>query len=215
MEPIDQLVTKLKVGNIVQLTSQAGNTFTGYFWVKEMSKPDRVRNEQPKFGKEDGKDQYQFAMSNPSGKDPSGQDYSLETRLPEFYVSEEKRVYKINGHVIDQGRILKPNDFETVKRKNLDRSDIGKILRLKLPGVDNYVVGHIVAEGAAGVIVSATNVWVPLSLVVQEDSSQRDSSLLTIPYQQRFFTSLRDLNGRLFDTNVNHIALEQIERYRS
>lgn len=224
MLPIDQLVSQLREGDVVQLVTENNERILGFYdgdtkfsYHNEM---DQIR-----IGSTTERPQKMISMLSTNGLDPEEEDYCLGYLLPELYLTFNNGIYQIgNSHKIKEGRILNPSNFGPVPNEPADpdwtiedsfREMLSSVFRLTLPGKDNYVVANVVGLGEVDprLLLSPISGWseFPLYVELSEDSSHEGT--LHVPERSLFLDEPDPDEGRHLVTSFRKIPVTNLEYY--
>ena len=224
MLPINQLVSELQEGDIVEFITRDDERILG-FYEGETEIHHYEPFEQLRIGAEPGKLQRVFSMASTLGIDPEGEDYDLEILLPEFSLTLKNGVYRVGeNHDIKEGRILEPSKFKRIPEEPVDRIQtiddslrrlFSHTYRLTLPGEDNYVVANVVGAGEsyAHLLLSPVTGWTefPFYAEISEDSLHEGT--LYVPERTTFLTSSNQEEGEPKVTSFRKVPFVTLELY--
>lgn len=225
MLPLDQLLPKLQEGDVVEFVTRNNERVLAFYEDEREEISDHIELDQIRLGVIPGTVQKMFSMASPNGIDPEGQDYDLESLLPELYLTLSNGIYQIgNSYKIKEGRVLDPSRFGQVPNEPAKpewtiedsfREILSSVFRLTLPGKDNYVVANVVGLGEMDphLLLSPITGWSEFPLYVEISEASDHEGNLYVPERSLFLKEPNQDEGKPVVTSFRKVPFTNLEYY--
>lgn len=141
MQPIEELLAMVQVGDITYMTGKSPGErdvhLVGHYWGID----EQAALSDERFIGSARPGAHTFGMAHPDSVDPQGEDYALESALPELRMTDRM----VCAYRLTEGSIIAPDAFVETSVEELQRTPagVGTLVRATLDGEQNTIIGLV------------------------------------------------------------------------